>query len=842
MKCQTGCDLVGLAERTWSVDSTEAIAKIKSFGIPMYAPEYDPLRPRILLARTRALDFWKNASSRPISGSLDVATLVGQFGWRCRAPQERRAETVGSLYGWSSSSDLEALNPYGESPHDFSFRDATSGWGDCLILPFHDLPGRICGMLAIGKKEGKVEYYYKRLNVSGPDSRGGTHSPVIEAGLCMHPLAVFSGRRWHYRMIATRNAELAIRLQCMQLENDPMPLPLAIWQNNRYGRLAQKISTNNSWSQLYRRRVTFWMPEPCGVTMAEAIKRNAYVSTCSPPGGIDWDTYLGFRHPEDITASIFNVSKGWNRALCEALLKMEEWQLEEFLADMEESGVVPGSLDLPAQIKAIIDKHVEGPSRLKTVSFRGMTIMSQDDSWYRLSGKNKPELISDASLEITHAIHQPNEGRIVYKGFIGYHGEKIPFAAPQNDIQNYAMSFVRETLLKNRKGIITFPGGYDSIGLHIAMQFSKPEYVTGLDRTGWDEVSRKFVFPSFSISLGGGVETHDRSFFLEGSPCWDWKEPNGVSAADAELIPGALGWALTAAIASSFVAKSIPGWTQQSIGLRGIGAMQAARQVVSHYGSKFIKIGPAIRSRKMAAPLAARHDMPSYIENPPAEGGGTLESATSFLKWLTSSSPNAFVPLNNWQGLSKMMDEEWLAIRCQQPINVTQLSVEGMANVIANYLKDLCSRYLELPDDESQVLSVLQDMKGFLSKNSIPNKLDEAVGLLMGCSSSGRCDAFAEMLSEFILGTNIRYSSEAGARNSIWQDEGELYIPKKTFCTAVAKKSGISPKHIGVTNILAGGKRLIGETESCWIVDFKWWSDFHKQHAALEKKMLRIVG
>jgi hypothetical protein len=839
-RCNAGSDILGLAERTWNVDPQGAIAKIKASGISVGTPDRPLDRLSLVKATEDGLKFWDDVSSRSLAGSPDATSMVQEFNWRCRVPSERRMETVGSLYGWASKSEIDRFRTE-DSSHSYDMYN----WGDAMVLKFEDLPGRPCGFLAIGKnKSGEVEKYYKAIRTG--------HGGYIktEAGLCMHPMAITAARRWSRCVIAIRDAELAIRLQCSHLERDISPLPIVIWHSGRYGTTRHTLETEKGWIQLYRRYIHFWMPKPCGTTMAQAIRQNGLVSRLVPVGGMDWDEFLGFRSPSDIAAMVINASEPWRKVMIELLAELDDQAAREFLVEIKESGISPESLDLPSQTKTLIDCLTGGKSRVRMVTHGGTTIMVQDDSWYQIAGSHRPELVMNASLEITHAIHQPHEGRILYKGSIGYQGEKIDFTAPDSEVEKRSMTFVRKTLLEKRKGIITFPSRLDTSSFHIASQLSECKYITGLDRVGWDEDVRKFVFPSFSISAGGAVDRHDIDLFLEGSPCPSWEPPLGLSGADIELVSnsGSLAWAVTVALISSLVAPATHGRHKAtSIGVRGIGAMQAARRAVESYQGNFISVHGGSYSANIVNKTASRHGCLSYVENPPAEGGGGRGSNSSFVKWLASNSPNAFVPLTPWQSLAKKLDLDWIILEAQQPEVIDQMVLEAMSVVITNYICRFCKNHFELPESESLVEAVLQDLGDFISDisgSSYESSAKWAISHFDGYSISDRAKAFADCLSNFVLENDFKFTTELTnkSRKAIVSNGRELFVPKRTFCNSMDENSGVMPKHSTITDILSEDKKLVGETESCWIVDSEWWINQHKKHTDTDNRMLRIIG
>lgn len=845
--CQRGTDLTGLAALSWDVDLTMAVSRLRRSGLSTKDIHADAQRDKLASAFAAGNGFWGKISSRIPADQEGSQDLIDRLGWNCRVSAEHKASTVGKLYGIATRSEVELFWPHA----DFAKcedRVYSREWKETLVVPFRDLPGRLCGLLMIGRNaDPEKDYAYKPLFPG--HSVKGKGVPWVEGGLSMHPLSPQISRRWGARFVAIRDIELGMRLQCSHLERDPYPLPITLWYSKRQQYKQYRVETRNSWAQLYGKDLIFWMPKPCGTTMAQAIAQNAEVSLMRPPEGVDWDSYYRYKSPEDIVAAIFQVCNNWREIFPKIVASLPDKELEEFLIDIQEYGISFQDLDLPSSTQLIINNVLGYGDRVKMVVYHGMTITDQGGAWYRLYAKSKPELLMDASIDITHVIHQPTEDRLLYKGNVIYRQEKVPFCVTDVKIEKRAMSFVKELLLAKRKGLITFPKKYDIPSLHMAMQFSKPDFITGLDKVGWNQVDGSLVFPSFSIPLGKEPVAHDQSLFLEGAPCWDLRMPAGVAAADTEIIQqadensGGLIWDLLSLIAATLVTPGIYGEeTRRCVALSGLGAAATAKAAIQEFGGVITRVAPGMASTKQLKRIASRHDVPFFIENQSPESFGSSEERL-FQSWLNSSFTNSVLPLTKWQFLAKIIESDWIGIESYQPAWITPAIADSMKIILSSYLAKLVKNHLELPDHENLVLSIRQDLEAYLNEEGV---LSGGLGstCIVGGTSLSKSEAFLDLLCHIVLQKALKWEINPKERpdKAIWTVGQELFIPKTQYAKAAYNISRLKPDRESITTVLAQAGKLVGETESYWIVDSTWWSKEFKKQSAMEKKMLKLIS
>ena len=839
--------MLGLAALAWDVELPVAISRLKRAGLSNKDIHAGAQRDKLASAFAASTGFWNKIRKRHPSDQPGSQDLIDRLGWNCRVPIEHREETVGRLYGVGTRSEVENFLPYS----DFSPGNITpfsSGWKEVVVVPFTDLPGRLCGLLSIGRNaDPDKDYAFKPLLPTYEVKQ--KFQPWVEGGVSMHPLAIRASRRWSDRTIAIRDIELGLRLQCSNLERNSYPLPIVLWYSKRQQYKQYKVETRNSWVQLYGKDLVFWMPKPCGTTMAQAITQNASVSLMRPPEGIDPDSYYRYRAPDDIIASIFQSCQPWKEAFPKIVASLSDKELEEFLIDLEEFGVSVKELDLPTSTLTIINNIVGGDDKVKMITLQGSVITEQGGAWYRHRAKARPELLVNAAIEITHVIHQPTEDKVIYKGHVNYNKEKIPFSASGRKFEKKALSFARALLLENRKGLITFPDVIDRFSTHIALQFSKPEFVTGLDRVGWSVVDNALVLPAFSIPMGGDPKPHDQNLFLEGSPCWDLQVPNGLSAADIELIQAAdkhntgLIWDILAAITTNLVSPGVAGSEAgQCIGLHGLGATQTAKALIAAFGGNCIKVGYGLTGVQRSIKISARHDFPTYVDIQAPERPSTDERYM-YKRWTCFKPVNAFAPLTRWQFLNKVLDDSWIGIECFQPVWITPEVTEACKNFLSYYLASLIKRHIDIPAEPSLTAAIRRDMELVIRKE-VKISVCKRSHCYTATDAEGKAEAFIELLSKFVTEGKLIWepSPDRKPEKAMWTLNGELFLPKKLLSRLMLHACLVRPDKESISILLTRVGKLIGETEDYWIIDSAWWEEEFKRRNALEKKMLKLIS
>jgi hypothetical protein len=195
--------------------------------------------------------------------------------------------------------------------------------------------------------------------------------------------------------------------------------------------------------------------------------------------------------------------------------------------------------------------------------------------------------------------------------------------------------------------------------------------------------------------------------------------------------------------------------------------------------------------------------------------------------------------------MAKQLDPDWVVLEAQQPAALSDFTLQAIANVITNYLQHLAMKHLELPSEESILTAITTDLVEYLSGISRESTKIGWISLCFrGNTNDSKAKVFAEILSDFVSARDLKYITECTSKNGkvIVNKAGELYIPKRHYCNALLEYSHIMPKYSTITDILAASDKLIGETESCWIVNAAWWLDIHTNRTSAEERMLKIIG
>ena len=389
--CQRQGDMIELAAAVWKLEIPETVSRLRrlGFGVPDSADDVGAYIRQHVEYRQRLQGLWDTARKR-LDESGALIRLCHHLGTVCEVPEARRLDGPGAMLRGSDAVTVERCFAPGAMKHADArpqrhnpsaralFRG--TGWGEVLMAPYFDLPWRICAFAFVGRNaDASKDIVFKRANLGPPRALGS------EAGLAMHPRVLETSGRRNDTVIAMGDLIMALRLQMRHLENNPLPLPLAVWHDSRdypdWHAGSHLVRTRNAWDMLGSRKIVFWMPVATVATYQQAIRTGGRISTVGPrePDGHSLKEYIWKYIPEDLAKHVLGHARPWPEVLSHHLDALTGPAVENFLAQLELSGEdvdeVVKQLHHGARLRVARIRSAAGTP--KSVDFEGRTIVER---------------------------------------------------------------------------------------------------------------------------------------------------------------------------------------------------------------------------------------------------------------------------------------------------------------------------------------------------------------------------------------------------------------------------------------------------------------------------------
>ena len=364
------------------------------------------------------------------------------------------------------------------------------GWGDLLVVPYRDMPGRISGLMLVGR-----EAQWPQDFVFAPCS--GTGKPYA-FGVVLFDTALRPHPEFGATVFVVEDPVMAVRIQLRHLVATDVPLPVVGSWN--------KTELRSVWASLPRRDLVHWSPEPDGRLIARARLSGGRVALA--PAGTAVAGHLDRSRPAQALRVMGEAARPWDAAL-ETLLgrlapaKAEELVLGLKLRPDETSGFLRACAD---DTRARLSALFVDVGRPRGVTISGKTVVESGGSW-RVAKTG--ELVCDAILRVNQVIRSA-AGDVAYRGHIEYRGQSLPFWVPDREIEKDTLKWIQTQVGQAGLGEVVIGSRYWSkYALAIAQQFEPPQSARGLDVVGWDDTRNAFTFPRFVLHGNGEVVAPD---------------------------------------------------------------------------------------------------------------------------------------------------------------------------------------------------------------------------------------------------------------------------------------------------------------------------------------------
>ncbi len=802
--------------------------------------------------RARATAYWESCHSPdPLHDSDEFADLQSRFGVEpgCFAGPSWAARG-GRFVGLSTRRAFEeAFYPAtlgGNDSHrgykawgsDVPFRGG--GWGPLVVVPFHDLPGRISGFLVAGRAGGRKDvFWYSPGAFSGGDIRVRREAGIaLFAALPADPAIP---------VVVIPDPALAARIQLRHAADSDDPLPLV----GTYG--GPGALTREAWAPLGGRRLVYWAHRGSRELLAQARASGGAVARALP-------ATAALARAVDLPPAVFyngvvSRTRTWEAAVEKALARLGQASAEACVADvgLAGAGLVRFMGGCDEATRARLERVVDDAPRLRTVQAGKYHVRETDDGWHSVKRGGGSERLSDATFAVDRVVYQPTARRRVYQGRVRWRGKSTEFSAAAADFEGNPLAWLREFLHTVGRGAITFHAAFARVALEVAQQFHTPETVVALDRVGYDEARGAFVFPNYIQEANGDVSPPDL-VVVSSAPCHCFDPPDAPLrcnlAAMARASPATQAFWVVAAHCVATLVASVRKSPVHSLGLVGLGAVATGREAAIRCGCLQCPVtnDASIASWAAEANGMARHDWPILADR---RRGGVFALTTPFAAVAPPGSIAVLEPLTGALvgvcGTHHVLESH--------ASGVVDTSAWAHADTIVPvYFRDLCRRRMSLPETGTLLSSVLIDMGEWLERHGAGSwAAESALSLVRRAGPRGFPAAFAALISHAVRDGDVAVHREdvhgahaGGGAAIVTRGDGGLFIPHAVVDNACARHGIPGPSAASVACQLDEAGLLLASGNhhgrAGWVVPDEWWRDAHRRFAAPRPRKFGVVS
>lgn len=472
LDCGFADDMLGLAAAAWKVEIPTALRKLEAAGIHIvpgcWEPEALDQYVRAAERRKQFSRFWAEAKAfLAAGGSGAVSRLktllhldypINPDRWRTGPAELMGAATqrmaIARLYG-------DALRKQ-RHPSMTEFRLFKQGWNDVIVLPFHDLPGRLSGFYFVGKDGGASGRIFRSLRRPGAASQ--------DAGL--HGLwAIEKAKKVSGKyVIALEDPVLAMRLHVRHFNVADTPLPIVAWLSG------PAHCTTASWQSLSDKTVIFWGWKLTPGMIRHAYNTDGWISLTGPRVSDEQAVNHYLRHDPaaDLIRIAVRKANTWQVVFSNWVMEQPDGVVEDMLIKLELQGLHADALAQAcpgiAERLAILSPR-DVPFRTAIVN--GVKLVERDGGWFVCPRTGGWKRYMEAVLRLDELI--VTDGVAVYRGRILFRGSTVTFCEAAEKIASQQMSWVRTRLAEAGLSVLPPPESMRKVSIvDAALAFHTP--------------------------------------------------------------------------------------------------------------------------------------------------------------------------------------------------------------------------------------------------------------------------------------------------------------------------------------------------------------------------------
>lgn len=476
--------MLTLAGKIWGMSPGAALEKMVSLGLPFaeehLTPEkiesYEQQHPQ---RQHRFQQLWQASQEHLIRNarSTTVNHLRHRFRLHLDVSSERWRNGPNRLFGALPFTAVEGCFYPGSMRCDYNKKSRNPSmmrmfrgrhWDDVLVMPWYDLPERICAFSFVGRNGDANDHVMRPLRLM-PNGRKET----IEAGLYGLPIALEPNVFGRY-LFAVDDPFLAARIQMRHFGVSTTALPIVAWHDS------DGLCTDKAWQALDGRTTIFWSWRMTARVLNQAIKANGYLCLAGPEELTiqNIDHYIRLCSARDLLHKLQRQAKPWAHALSDWIRESNEGAVAELMLHLRR-------YQSPEEIAKHCD--VDARQRLEPLLPAGATAAhvmvgrhkvfeKLEGGWYFINQDTRArdaEQIIDASLRLDEVFYEKGEAH--YRGRIIYRGETLPFIIKAKSLGRRTARWMYDFVLDAGKGCLKIrPGWSRSALLQISLAFQEP--------------------------------------------------------------------------------------------------------------------------------------------------------------------------------------------------------------------------------------------------------------------------------------------------------------------------------------------------------------------------------
>ena len=510
-KCRFAGDLVELTAAVLKCDPVGALTALQTAGlldVELTEETVETYLEQHVHYRQRMTIFWERASDCAFRGeSSHGMELLDALCLRRRVSRYNWEETMGRIVGIASPGDAEELfAPLSYRP-DLRLNSngqrtlrrgggpgsrrifRGKGWQDVVVIPYYDLPGRLCGFLFVARnpQTTKPELIYRRANY------GAGRTPR-EAGIGWLPtLDEPSTSSVSGAILVLPDPITGLILQSGHVRNGAPLMPIVI---PFFG-----VETQTRQVPLLtgERRVICIGSDPRLWRLAR--HHDGYIWPEPPENLGSSPSVTEYCSDTQFSRATFKA-RPWRSVVLNHLNPDDPQGMRHVVETLELSSAELDHLTTyaPHDLRNKLLLTVGDVGGLRVAQVRGRRIEESPAGW-RVAGTE--ELLCNFCIRITEADHL-TDGTTAYHLSVQAAGITKRTVVLSSDVE-------RDGLLRCVTNAKTHPQlpplwcqqTWNREALAIALQLFTPQIRTGTERVGWNADRRCFVFPQFSLTRLG---------------------------------------------------------------------------------------------------------------------------------------------------------------------------------------------------------------------------------------------------------------------------------------------------------------------------------------------------
>lgn len=817
--CRFAGDMIGLAGAVWKLQPADTIIKLsQSDEISTTIANPDLIEKYVVRCerKQRQLRFWNICRSNQLTATGELREIQRKIHAVCFPGWDRR---LSDLLGVATKKELLAHL----RTHKSFF--AGTKWDSVAVIPYQDLPGRLCGFLLM-TREGNPATDWLYCSLAGRGGKGPAGKEK-EGGVAMLSALL---REPHHVLGATKfvftDPDVMVRFHTRHCEASQRPLPLAsMWETERW-------QTRRPWEWLPRSETVVW-----GLNFLDALTCAYHADAKVAMLEMSRDTLdhdLRNRSPQTWLVEMRRSAVPWQVAMATYLESATEMASEALFTRLEMTPTqiaefLPRCSPLTQERLSYLLRHPTGALRVRV---DGNWIAEQSDGWYMSKNGDR---ITNAIVRIEKVI-TTRDHNSYYRGHIKFKGKEYSFTEKAEVVDRNMFKWAHAYLRDVCKAGLSEYYTWCYSGLQIALAFHTPECEQGVETVGWDDGLCQFNFPSFVIRSGGEVRREESCLFDDDNLPGQHLPSPGAFPAKHKMTLSELNdetqlvWATAACVAGNVIAPAVNSKPVSTL-FDGEGGRTAGASIAANLGC--IVTDKRVTTKNFCRNLAltrGEHRWPLVVHyaNSVMEEKYIDEAQGDLL--LLPDMTNLIVGIRGRHQL----------IRNKRRLGTAKTTQAASSYLIGHYIQDLCSRNLLLYhefDDIAQ--NVLTDMREwFFRLGGNPEAVEHARDILITPGTREPCDYFIDLVFNLFEKGAMRYERTAftprkAKQPQILQIDGQdkpshVWVDQDAFAEEAKRAGSLAPDLLLITKSLQDSNVLVDEPilgrKRGWLLHEDWWN------------------